>query len=148
MPWMTAPAQDPTVSQNWIDKSFANLPSALHLRAQRSELLASNLANADTPHYKARDLDFARALSASMGEGEGLGLRRTQSGHLAGEGAGAGAATADIGYRQPHQPSVDGNTVETDLEQAAFAENAVRYQATITFLNSRISGLISALKGE
>ncbi len=119
-------------------------PQALMLREQRSELLASNLANADTPNYKARDLDFravlenARFQSASSPE-------RTQSGHL---GPSRHALEAAALYRTPQQASLDGNTVDSHIEQAKYAENALQYQASLRFINSKFSGLMTAIKGE
>ena len=131
--------------------------AALKLREQRTELLANNLANADTPGFKARDLDFRSALEAATSPGNAPGtLRRTDHGTtLATGGSTAGATGAATGgtdaflkYRTPLAPSLDGNTVDTQLEQAAFAENAVRYQATLTFLNSKFRGLMSAITGQ
>ncbi len=126
------------------DRLFSNHDEALVLRAQRTSILASNLANADTPNYKARDIDFRAALERA--QGGGMGLQTTHAGHLAlGEGALGGA---ELGYRVPTHPALDGNTVDAQQEQARFAENAVQYQATLTFLNGRISSLTNALKGE
>lgn len=105
--------------------------TALQLRSQRMALITSNIANAATPGYKARDLDFGAALKARS---EGLGL--------------ADAATSATRYRVPVMPSLDGNTVEMATEQTAFAENAVAYQATLGFLRGRIETLTRALKGE
>ena len=113
---------------------------ALALREQRNGLLASNIANADTPHYKARDIDFDAALASAMGEGD---LRVTQARHL----SAADAATGP-GYRLPVNQSLDGNTVELGVEQMEFAENTLRYQTSLQFLNRRISGLMTAIKGE
>lgn len=106
--------------------------TALALRSQRLGLLASNIANASTPGYKAKDLDFGSALAAA---GKG-GLAPAQAGE---------AATR---YRVPLQPSLDGNTVELNTEQTLFAENAVAYQTTLSFLNGRIQTLTRALRGE
>lgn len=130
-----------------IDRIFSNHDEALVLRAQRAGVLASNLANADTPNYKARDIDFRAALNAAAGRaGEDLPLQRTQPGHL----PAANESTAGVrhAYRVPTHPALDGNTVDAQQEQARFAENAVQYQATLTFLNGRITGLMGALKGE
>lgn len=104
---------------------------ALQLRSQRLGLITSNLANAGTPGYKARDLDFSAALKASQS-----GMNTDQAG-----------ATA-IRYRVPVMPSMDGNTVETATEQVAFAETAVGYQATLSFIRGRVESLTRALKGE
>ncbi len=122
-----------------------NDPFALHVKAlrvlgQRTGLLASNLANADTPHYKARDIDFRQALGAAGGPAPA----RTAPGHLTGPRA---PDAADVGYRPALQSSLDGNTVDRQAEQAAYADNAIRYQATLEFLNSRIRGLRTAISG-
>ena len=101
--------------------------TALQLRSQRMAMLASNIANAATPNYKARDVDFAQALSLA------------EKGH---------STDAAIAYRVPLQPSLDGNTVEMATEQTAFAENALAYRSSLAFLNGRIGTLSSALKGE
>jgi flagellar basal-body rod protein FlgB len=127
------------------DRIFSSHDEALVLRAQRASILASNLANADTPHYKARDIDFRAALSHA--QGAVLDLKMTREGHLPAQGEGLLAGVRH-GYRVPTHPALDGNTVDAQQEQARFAENAVQYQATLTFLNGRISGLMGALKGE
>ncbi|SFM41415.1 flagellar basal-body rod protein FlgB [Ectothiorhodospira mobilis] len=116
---------------------------ALQVRARRMELLSSNIANADTPHYKARDLDFRQALEEADTSG-GLHLRTTHAAHIPAVGKGGGD---EVLYRVPTQPSLDGNTVDPQLEQAAFAENAVQYQASLDFLGDKFVGLKNALKG-
>ena len=118
-------------------------PQALVLREKRSEILAANLANADTPDYKARDLDFRSVLSQAV-ESK-TNLERTQQGHMTGQHTLLGA---DLLYRNPQQPSLDGNTVEAHIEQAKYAENAVQYQASLRFINGKFSGLMSAIRGE
>jgi flagellar basal-body rod protein FlgB len=120
---------------------------ALLLGARRTEVLANNLANADTPGFKARDIDFRAALASAGDAGATLPMERTSSVHLATGGV-EGDTTGALRYRTPLAPSLDGNTVEPQLEQAAFAENAVRYQATLTFLNSRFRGLMTAITGQ
>ena len=129
---------------NKIDKEIAFVQAALNLRAQRQEILASNLANSDTPNYKARDLDFASALRSAMGANGSLGgslsMSRTQAGHLDGKGIGAGADA--VKYRSAVQPSLDGNTVDMDVERAHFTDNALHYQ----FLLDRASGAFSTMK--
>ncbi len=120
---------------------------ALLIGARRTEVLANNLANADTPGFKARDIDFKAALAAAGDPGAPLPMAQTSSVHLATSGTEGGADGA-LRYRTPLAPSLDGNTVEPQLEQAAFAENAVRYQATLTFLNSRFRGLMTAITGQ
>lgn len=106
--------------------------AALEVRGQRMGVLASNIANASTPGFKARDIDFQQALSAATGPN---GLT---------DGGLAGA----MKYRVPTQPSLDGNTVDLSTEQTAFAENAVQYQSTLSFLNGRIGQITRALRGE
>jgi|SRR5690554_1094646 len=118
---------------------------ALVLRARRAEVLANNIANADTPNYKARDLDF-RAVLEGETAGSSLSLQRTNRGHQS-EFLSPDAA-ADLLYRIPQQPSVDGNTVETQEEMARYTDNALRYQASFQFLNSKFQGLTRAIKGE
>lgn len=125
-----------------IDRYFGVHASALELRQQRMTLIASNIANAATPNYKARDIDFGAALSRAAPGGP---LATTAPGHIAAPATpGAGA----LAYRVPLNPSADGNTVELVTEQAAFGENAVKYQSTLAFLNGRIGQILSALKGE
>jgi len=118
------------------DSLFGVHGAALEVRAQRMGLLASNIANASTPGFKAKDLDFHSALAAAE-QAEG-----------ANGNAGGVDLTSATKYRMPTQPSLDGNTVELSTEQAAFAENAVAYQTTLSFLNGRISEITRALKGE
>lgn len=121
--------------------------AALKLRGERHQMLSENLANADTPHYKARDIDFASALKqAQENQGGGLPLAATNASHLGGQAEGRGGAEAL--YRVPQSPSLDGNTVETQVEQAKFAENTVRYRASLDFLGGRISSLVGAIRGE
>jgi len=133
-----------------LEAAFDFHQQALGLRQQRHQVLASNIANADTPGYKARDMDFASALHKAVGKGgagtPALGLARTAERHIAGQGVAAG--NADLLYRLPDQPSLDGNTVDMDRERSAFADNAVRYQAALTILNRRIQGLKNAMQPE
>ncbi|MCF7970889.1 MAG: flagellar basal body rod protein FlgB [Methylococcaceae bacterium] len=119
-------------------------PQALALRERRSEVLASNLANADTPNYKARDLDFQSILKNQMPNNE-RSLERTNTMHLQPSNMQLGAQML---YRNPQQASLDGNTVEDHIEQSKYAENSVQYQASLTFLNGKFSGLMSAIRGE
>jgi flagellar basal-body rod protein FlgB len=122
---------------------FAQHEMALKLRAQRNEVLSSNIANADTPNYKARDVDFRSALQTARGNP--MSLTRTSDLHRT--GSQASRLGADVKYRVPVQPTLDGNTVETDVEQAAFAENAVQYRASLAFLNGTIRTLKFAIRG-
>jgi flagellar basal-body rod protein FlgB len=109
------------------DSLFGVHANALQLRSQRMAMLASNIANAATPNYKARDMDFAQAL------------------RLAGDGTSTDSA---VRYRVPIQPSLDGNTVELATEQTAFAENALAYRSSLSFLQGRVGTMMRALKGE
>lgn len=125
--------------------------TALSLRSQRQELLASNIANADTPNYKARDIDFAAALQGAMaGARPGGTMNTTSTGHMA-----RGTATGDtlsggtpVLYRGVVQGSVDGNTVDMDVERNQFADNALRYEAGIMMINSQIKGLLTAIQSQ
>lgn len=111
------------------DSLFGVHGAALEVRAQRMNVLASNIANASTPNFKARDIDFTKALASVEQQGT------------------SGVDQAML-YRVPDSPSMDGNTVELSKEQTAFAENAVQYQTTLSFLNGRINQLTRALRGE
>jgi flagellar basal-body rod protein FlgB len=117
---------------------------ALALRSRRTEMLASNIANSDTPGYKAKDLDFKSAL-ANIEAQSGNSLTRTNSKHIP---ISTTDNNVDILYRVPNQSSLDGNTVDEQIEKSAFADNALRYQASITFLDGKFKGMIAALKGE
>jgi len=122
---------------------------ALLLQGQRLGVIANNMANADTPGYKARDIDFSAALASASGVESGeapLALTQTSPGHI---GPGTGEfVPGELKYRNPYQASLDGNTVEMAAEQAAFAENNVRYQASLGFINGRISELQYAIAGQ
>jgi flagellar basal-body rod protein FlgB len=143
-----------------LDSYLGVHAQALTLEAQRTELLAANLANADTPNYKARDIDFKAALAAAGGDAGSpssaaaasgsVTLTATNAAHLGGQDSPLtdAALGANLKYRVPMAPSLDGNTVDTQLEQAAFAENSVRYQATLTFLNARLKELMTAIVGQ
>ncbi len=122
-------------------------PEALSVRARRAEMLAANLINADTPGYRARDIDFKAILSGAKEEdAPQLAVQRTADSHL--NGTLGDPQPYAVKYRIPSQPSVDGNTVDADRERVEFASNALGYQASITFLNTRLSGLLTAIKGE
>ncbi|MEM7280566.1 MAG: flagellar basal body rod protein FlgB [Pseudomonadota bacterium] len=118
---------------SFFNTAFGIHEKALYLASTRSELLASNLANADTPNYKAQDVDFKAVLR-----------RETLSGGVA---MGADLDPGKIKYRVPYNPSLDGNTVEADVEQSEFATNAIRYQASLNFINGRIQSLRLAITG-
>jgi flagellar basal-body rod protein FlgB len=128
---------------NGVAAMFSVEEKVLAMRGYRQQLLASNIANADTPNYKAVDIDFSKALSAA-GSGGGLVMTRTSARHLDG-GAGSVLAGVKPQYRNAVQPSVDGNTVDTNIEQAQFTENALQYSTTMQFLNDRIKSMRLAL---
>jgi flagellar basal-body rod protein FlgB len=140
-----------------LDNYLGIHAQALTVEAKRNELLAANLANVDTPNYKARDIDFKAALSAASGNtaANGSSSLTLQQGNASLQAASATTAagtenSADASmmrYRVPMAPSLDGNTVDEQLEQSAFAENSVRYQATLTFLNNALRGLMTAITG-
>ena len=119
------------------DGLFGVHGKALALRSQRLSLLASNIANASTPGYKARDIDFESALKEATTRGRGNSIADVSK-----------AVDDSMGYRVPLQPSLDGNTVELSTEQTLFAENAVKYRTTLSFLEGRINTVTRALKGE
>lgn len=134
-----------------IDKLAGSLDfyqQALGLRHQRQQVLAANIANADTPNYKSRDFHFAEELARAAGSNgnTGLALNTTSARHI--EGGLQSGGVRDLLYRVPEQPSLDGNTVDMDRERVAFADNSVRYQAALTMAKSRIQGLKSAMQPE
>ena len=127
-----------------LDSTFQFHARALNLRSQRQQLLASNIANADTPGYKARDIDFAKSLQQAVAGRDGpLRLARTSPAHLA---AVAGTDAAVL-YRTVMQPSVDDNTVDMDVERSQFADNAIHYEANLAFINGELKALLTALQG-
>jgi flagellar basal-body rod protein FlgB len=126
-----------------LDDVFGIHEESLRLRARRSEVLAANLANADTPGYKARDFDFKAMLRREIQDP--VRLAATHRGHIRPD-TGLIASTR-MAYRVPQQDSLDGNTVEVEREQSEFSANAMHYQASLRFLDSRIKGLLRAIKG-
>ncbi len=128
-----------------FDSALGLHEDALLLRARRAEVLANNIANADTPNFQARDIDFNAIL---RGESERMSMAQvtTQSGHMSDFIAPDFAA--ELMYRTPMQPSVDGNTVEVQQEMARYTDNAIRFQSSFTLLNSKFKGLMGAIKGE
>lgn len=122
---------------------FGQYETALKFRALRNQVLSSNIANADTPNYKARDLDFGAALKSARQHT--ISLTRTSDMHK--QAWGTTPDGAKVMYRVPTQPTLDGNTVSVDVEQAAFAENALQYRASLSFLDGKIRTLRYALKG-
>lgn len=131
-----------------LDDYFRVQETALKLRSARQELLASNIANADTPNYKARDVDFASAFNnALQGGASQQNLAASHSRHLQSSSAGSIFPANAVLYRRENQSSVDGNTVNMDTELAAFSDNALRYQAALTFMQKRIETMKTAIQG-
>ena len=118
--------------------------TALAVRARRNKILASNIANAATPHFKARDIDFQHEIRKAVGNGKSA-IKVTNVEHIQ---ASLRGPTSELLYRDPVNASRDGNTVEMNVEQMEFSENVIRYQTSLTFLNNKISGLMSAIRGE
>lgn len=132
-----------------LEAGFNFQKQVLGLRHRRQAVLANNIANADTPHFKARDFDFSRQLKAATGVGAVAAprLEHTAPGHIA-LGDGGPVRHPDMLYRVPAQSSLDGNTVDMDRERAEFMNNAVRYQASLTMTNGYLQGLKSAMQSE
>ena len=132
-----------------LDTYLGVQQDALKVQSKRMEVLAKNLANVDTPNYKAQDIDFKTALAQAGSPGSSLSLTTTSANQI-----GNNATTGDVEnsaalkYRVPLAPSLDGNTVDAQLEQAAFADNTVRYQATLTFLTGSLKDLMTAITGQ
>ena len=129
-----------------FDNAFGVHDDALRLRSQRSEVLANNLANADTPGFKARDIDFKAALQQAQGQQDDMAMAASDPGHMTGGGGSGGSP--ELMYRNPIQPSIDGNTVDTQTEMSKYMRNSMDFQASFQFLNSSIKGLKDALAGQ
>jgi len=133
-----------------IGKDFEFYQKALALRQQRQEILATNIANSDTPNYKARDIDFNATLREAMGENTGVprlpdtSLTLTSARHIPARAHSTGPAQEL--YRVPLQPSLDGNTVDMNVERVQFADNTAKYQTDLQVLNGRIKSLLTALQ--
>ncbi len=135
-----------------LDQAFRFHQNALSLRAERQQVLASNIANADTPNYKARDFDFRAALQGAMGatgmaDTPGMPAAVPHPQHLAAP-AGSTPSGRQLQYRLPRQDNIDGNTVELDAERAQFADNALRYEASLSAINGRIKSLLAVIQGQ
>ena len=126
---------------NVLDNALGVHAQALSMRSQRMELLARNIANADTPNFKARDIDFKQV----MQKAQDTAMVTTQAGHIAKGDAGSADS---VKYRTPFNTAFDGNTVELNVEQAKYGKSAADYQATLNFLEQRVSGIRKALRGE
>lgn len=130
-----------------IDRQLGFQQTALNVRAARQELLAANIANADTPQFKARDIDFREALMGALnGKLSPLALSTTSPKHQ--EGMASSPLEASLRYRTENQSSVDGNTVDMDVERASFTENAVQYEASLTFINGLLRSMQQAISNQ
>ena len=119
-------------------------PEAMLLRGKRAEILANNLANSDTPGFKSRDMNFQAMLAKESNTQSGLQMNATNGAHI----SGSASRNSDLLYRNPSQPSIDGNTVDTQIEQTLFSRNAMDYNSSFEFLNGKFKGLKSAIRGE
>lgn len=135
-----------------LDKLTSSLDfhsQALLLRAERQRAIASNIANADTPGYVARDINFSQALRTATESSQALsGTSVSHSGHIPLPAAQTGRSTVGLGYSVQSQPSLDNNTVDLDRERANFVDNSVRYEATLRFINGQAKGMLSAIQGQ
>ncbi|UJP05503.1 MAG: flagellar basal body rod protein FlgB [Nitrosomonas sp.] len=134
---------------NKLDKELNYHHQALGTRVARQELLSSNIANADTPNFKAKDIDFSAVLSDKLGlmsQGTLRNVKLDVTSHMHFNSAAPGFFGDSLLYRVPLQPSADGNTVDMDMERTRFADNAIKYDASITFLNNEFRNLVSALQ--
>lgn len=130
-----------------LDRHLSYQQTTLGVRAHRQELIAANIANADTPHYKARDIDFKETLMGALdGKLQPLALATTSSRHL--DARTAGLPDAALKYRTETQSAVDGNTVDMDVERAAFAENALQYEASLSFINGLMRSMQQAIQNQ
>ncbi len=128
---------------NLLNQALGVHEQALQVKSRRLEVLSQNIANADTPNYKARDIDFKAVMSAAQQQDSAM--TATRAGHF---GAGEALSPDGMRYRTPFNTSFDGNTVEMSVEQAQYGKAAADYQATLNFLENRISGIRKALRGE
>ena len=131
-----------------LDEYLRFQETALNLRAQRQQLLASNIANADTPNFKARDIDFRTAMQNALApaSSQAPSLDKTSSVHLSAPGTLNSSGTPLL-YRSVQQGSVDGNTVDMDTERNQFADNGIRYEASLTMISGQIKSLLAAIQG-
>ena len=134
-----------------LDEYLRFHETSLNLRAQRQQLLASNIANADTPNFKARDIDFNSAMKAALSKGsqqaQAPEVAKTQTAHLNGKSENAIGGNPLL-YRKAAQGNVDGNTVDMDVERNQFTDNALRYEAGLTLISHKIKGLLTAIQGQ
>lgn len=130
-----------------LDTAFGIHQQALLIRSRRAEILASNIANADTPHYKARDVDFQALLNEASSRASADRMTTTNANHFSGNDSISGMPF-ELKYRQPLQPSLDGNSVNSEFEKSEFSKNALQYQVSLSMLSGRIKNLKRALSGE
>lgn len=141
---------------NKLDAALNFHQTALRVRNQRQEILASNIANADTPQYKARDIDFKAAMQSALQQNAGTGtaqqsagvLQQTNSGHMNAGGGNSYGGSGDVLFRSVLQGSVDGNTVDMDVERNAYIDNGIRYEASLTMMSGQIKKMLSAITGQ
>lgn len=132
---------------NRLTQSLEFQTQALTLRADRQRLIASNIANADTPGYVARDFEFAQALRQALGTGGGFRLRENAEAARTTAGSGTGGRQPRLNYSAAGQPNLDGNSVDMDRERASFVDNALKYESTLRFINSSVKSTLDAIKG-
>jgi flagellar basal-body rod protein FlgB len=147
--WHRVTAAGGDVMKNLLDRDLMRHQSALNLQAYRQQLLASNIANADTPFYKARDIEFGAALDEALGRrrwGGALALATSHPAHI--NGAVTQPTESFVRYRGEWQSAVDGNTVNMDVERAEFARNSVHYEASVTFINGLLRSMQTAISGQ
>lgn len=128
-----------------FDSALGVHSDALRVQSQRAELLASNLTNADTPNYKARDIDFKDAMKTASSN-QSTGIKTTHENHF--QTGGSQFTSPDVKYRTTMQDSLDGNTVDEQIEQSQFMENSVKYQASLTFLGGKFKDLLTSIRGD
>ena len=134
---------------NRLTDSLDFQAQALSLRSERQRLIASNIANADTPGYVARDINFAQALREATGSGSPAAvLRASQPGHIGGGGGAGGRSASTLNFAAPSQTNLDRNTVDMDRERASFVDNSVKYEATLRFINGNVRTMLSAISGQ
>ena len=134
---------------NRLTDSLDFQAQALSLRSERQRLIASNIANADTPGYVARELNFAQALKEATGTATNAAVLKTsQAGHIGGGGVAGGRTTSTLNFAAPSQTNLDRNTVDMDRERASFADNTVKYEATLRFISQNVRTTLSAITGQ
>ncbi len=135
---------------NRLDDALSFHQTALRVRGQRQELIAANIANADTPNYKARDIDFKSAMQAAAAgvNQETFNTSKTSARHLDGVPSSPRGAPGEPLFRPIIQGSVDGNTVDMDVERNQFADNGIRYEASLTIINAQLKKMLAAIQGQ